>query len=530
MEERKSVTLEEVTVNKIERPVIAPFSRGGTDTRVVSFGGSSEVGNMLASNRSDDAGKSGMESAEFKNKVEKSLDSAAEIFTTTAAIAHHAKQVAEIKEEEMTKLQNTKREELYGVEEAVPFVSGFHPSNTKTEHKDHNSEDVSVEIVDTIEDEDSNIPDTMEEVEDTTINIDANDEVEGPWLKVNQYSKAHKKTGQSFFKRKKGSSVEIFLPVSNMVMRFYAVNTILKATQVSKRLVEYGLYFDDYKVLEQIFEHSEVICSDGHEIDFATWLKSLHNEDINLVYLGSLMATVGDVPVEIMVPCGECGQPTKTHVNYYELYRDSLSPKIKELAKNYDATKTFEVLQKASTVSQVRTYSWKDEDEYTCKVHMSAASKFKDLKISELAKKWLVTSNYDAFPENIANNPTKTVADRLSWLHHAKPGVIADYLPIVSMSILIDKIEIWHESNPLRREMISTEDKYQDIVEAINEFPRDALNKIDEELYKFIPETKATLVTRGYKCNHSACGKETVSVIEKVNQLYFLEMMRVIHG
>ena len=124
---------------------------------------------------------------------------------------------------------------------------------------------------------------------------------------LNSYKRAKEnKVKKLLSRQKRGNSVEVFLPNSNIKLNVFEIHQpaiiteIVRLTQMSQDIMI------KKRVVEAILERSTPICSDGDDITVDAMMNYISYDDLGYIYLaGAAANAIQEVPYA--VECATCG-------------------------------------------------------------------------------------------------------------------------------------------------------------------------------------------------------------------------------
>ena len=235
--------------------------------------------------------------------------------------------------------------------------------------------------------------------------------------------------------KKLGKFIDVYLPVSNIVLRIYEFeNNVIKESArndivASEYAFTKGNIHSPYgkQFMYRIFDNSVALTSDGENVS-RTVLEKLANKDMNLLVLATavLLLEVGievgkiqedkEAPIKINHFCQNCGAEHEVKVHPRELLRDQYTKSmLDQLEKVYNVNATFEANFKESKLSKIYNVKLENlNNERLIEIKLRESSYIKYTGIEErlnryILKKW---SEHELFKDLVSNNEFMVLSDK----------------------------------------------------------------------------------------------------------------------
>lgn len=268
---------------------------------------------------------------------------------------------------------------------------------------------------------------------------------------VSKITKVRKKTTSNvkgFFKNirdKKVSGVELYLPNSNIKLRFHSIDTTLKRTNLFYKMRSADNIAEDVDVILDILDHTTGLFADSHNISNEELLDRIHDADIQYLYWGSFMATVGRKTTDLKAPCIFDGSPVQSkEVKLMDVYKESLTEDALKGYDAYDPSKTIDELQTTAAVGASYVFA-KELDDIIINITGEVPSVIRRLRLSPYIRQYIVDECSDILAESPVEVQSRmmTISNKLEYIHEFDPYRVelitkTKLEPVISLS----KIEI----------------------------------------------------------------------------------------
>lgn len=235
--------------------------------------------------------------------------------------------------------------------------------------------------------------------------------------------------------KKLGKFIDVYLPVSNIVLRIYEFeNNVIKESArndivASEYAFTKGNIHSPYgkQFMYRIFDNSVALTSDGENVS-RTVLEKLANKDMNLLVLATavLLLEVGievgkiqedkEAPIKINHFCQSCGAEHEVKVHPRELLRDQYTKAmIDQLDKSYNINGTFETNFKESKLSKIYNVKLENlSNERLIEIKLRESSYIKYTGIEERLNKYILKkwSEHELFKDLVSNNEFMVLSDK----------------------------------------------------------------------------------------------------------------------
>ena len=193
---------------------------------------------------------------------------------------------------------------------------------------------------------------------------------------LNSYKRAKEnKVKKLLLRQKRGNSVEVYLPNSNLKLNVFEIHQpaiiteIVRLTQMSQDIMI------KKRVVEAILERSTPICKDGEEITVDAMMNYISYDDLAYIYLaGAAANAIGEVPYG--VECTTCG--TKGTIKL-------------------DIKKQF--IKAMQDIDDELKLAYKESDDFTTCIEKSLANKI--IEVKDVDARVVITLNNPSLLSNI---------------------------------------------------------------------------------------------------------------------------------
>lgn len=254
---------------------------------------------------------------------------------------------------------------------------------------------------------------------------------------LNSYKRAKEnKVKKLLSRQKRGNSVEVFLPNSNIKLNVFEIHQpaiiteIVRLTQMSQDIMI------KKRVVEAILERSTPICSDGDDITVDAMMNYISYDDLGYIYLaGAAANAIQEVPYA--VECATCGTQGTIKLDIKKQFVKAMQDIDDELKLAYKESDDFKTCIEKSLANKV--IEVKDKDARVI-ITLNNPSLLSNIGLGEAIKSYVCETFAQFIPEALKYQSIDTKFDFIYNLQN--PDVVKTISACILLSY-INKIETY---------------------------------------------------------------------------------------
>ena len=254
---------------------------------------------------------------------------------------------------------------------------------------------------------------------------------------LNSYKRAKEnKVKKLLSRQKRGNSVEVFLPNSNIKLNVFEIHQpaiiteIVRLTQMSQDIMI------KKRVVEAILERSTPICNDGEDITVDAMMNYISYDDLGYIYLaGAAANAIGEVPYQ--VECQTCGTQGTIKLDVKKQFVKAMQDIDDELKLAYKESDDFKTCIEKSLANKV--IEIKDKDARVV-ITLNNPSLLSNIALGEAIKSYVCETFAQFIPEALKYQSIDTKFDFIYNLQN--PDVVKTISACILLSY-INKIDTY---------------------------------------------------------------------------------------
>ena len=254
---------------------------------------------------------------------------------------------------------------------------------------------------------------------------------------LNSYKRAKEnKVKKLLSRQKRGNSVEVYLPNSNLKLNVFEIHQpaiiteIVRLTQMSQDIMI------KKRVVEAILERSTPLCSDGDDITVDALMNYISYDDLGYIYLaGAAANAIQEVPYA--VECATCGTQGTIKIDIKKQFIKAMQDIDDELKLAYKESDDFKTCIDKSLANKVLEI--KDKDARVV-ITLNNPSLLSNIALGEAIKSYVCETFAQFIPEALKYQSIDTKFDFLYNLQN--PDVVKTISACILLSY-INKIDTY---------------------------------------------------------------------------------------
>lgn len=254
---------------------------------------------------------------------------------------------------------------------------------------------------------------------------------------LNSYKRAKEnKVKKLLSRQKRGNSVEVYLPNSNLKLNVFEIHQpaiiteIVRLTQMSQDIMI------KKRVVEAILERSTPLCSDGDDITVDALMNYISYDDLGYIYLaGAAANAIQEVPYA--VECTTCGTQGTIKIDIKKQFIKAMQDIDDELKLAYKESDDFKTCIDKSLANKVLEI--KDKDARVV-ITLNNPSLLSNIALGEAIKSYVCETFAQFIPEALKYQSIDTKFDFLYNLQN--PDVVKTISACILLSY-INKIDTY---------------------------------------------------------------------------------------
>lgn len=325
---------------------------------------------------------------------------------------------------------------------------------------------------------------------------------------LNSYKRAKEnKVKKLLSRQKRGNSVEVYLPNSNLKLNVFEIHQpaiiteIVRLTQMSQDIMI------KKRVVEAILERSTPLCADGEDITTDALMNYISYDDLSYIYLaGAAANAIQEVPYG--VECATCGTKGTIKLDIKKQFIKAMQEIDDTLKLSYKESDDFETCIAKSLANKI--IEVKDKDARVV-ITLNNPSLLSNIALGEAIKSYVCETFAQLIPEALKYQSIDTKFDFVYNLQN--PDVVKTISACILLSY-INKIDTYtFEGNDKNWDSVEfLEESYDANVDGVDVMV-EAMLSLEETTSKVIEKTiedefvkeRINITTGNWTCASQTC-------------------------
>lgn len=414
---------------------------------------------------------------------------------TVGDMRHTVQEDGTIAENAMDKLVDNKIDDTVVVETAVKSEVIETPSQPQPQPQ------VAPKVIDKDE-EFTREPSLAEVIGDKSIYVKYSEKP------LNSYKRAKEnKVKKLLSRQKRGNSVEVYLPNSNLKLNVFEIHQpaiiteIVRLTQMSQDIMI------KKRVVEAILERSTPLCSDGEDITTDALMNYISYDDLSYIYLaGAAANAIQEVPYG--VECATCGTKGTIKLDIKKQFIKAMQEIDDTLKLSYKESDDFETCIAKSLANKI--IEVKDKDARVV-ITLNNPSLLSNIALGEAIKSYVCETFAQLIPEALKYQSIDTKFDFVYNLQN--PDVVKTISACILLSY-INKIDTytfegndknWDSEEFLEESYDANVDGVDVMVEAMLSLEETTSKVIEKTIEDEFVKERINITTGNWTCASQTC-------------------------
>ena len=414
---------------------------------------------------------------------------------TVGDMRHTVQEDGTIAENAMDKLVDNKIDDTVVVDTAVKSEVIETPSQPQTQPQ------VAPKVIDKDE-EFTREPSLAEVIGDKNIYVKYSEKP------LNSYKRAKEnKVKKLLSRQKRGNSVEVYLPNSNLKLNVFEIHQpaiiteIVRLTQMSQDIMI------KKRVVEAILERSTPLCADGEDITTDALMNYISYDDLSYIYLaGAAANAIQEVPYG--VECATCGTKGTIKLDIKKQFIKAMQEIDDTLKLSYKESDDFETCIAKSLANKI--IEVKDKDARVV-ITLNNPSLLSNIALGEAIKSYVCETFAQLIPEALKYQSIDTKFDFVYNLQN--PDVVKTISACILLSY-INKIDTytfegndknWDSEEFLEESYDANVDGVDVMVEAMLSLEETTSKVIEKTIEDEFVKERINITTGNWTCASQTC-------------------------
>lgn len=414
---------------------------------------------------------------------------------TVGDMRHTVQEDGTIAENAMDKLVDNKIDDTVVVETAVKSEVIEAPSQPQPQPQ------VAPKVIDKDE-EFTREPSLAEVIGDKSIYVKYSEKP------LNSYKRAKEnKVKKLLSRQKRGNSVEVYLPNSNLKLNVFEIHQpaiiteIVRLTQMSQDIMI------KKRVVEAILERSTPLCADGEDITTDALMNYISYDDLSYIYLaGAAANAIQEVPYG--VECATCGTKGTIKLDIKKQFIKAMQEIDDTLKLSYKESDDFETCIAKSLANKI--IEVKDKDARVV-ITLNNPSLLSNIALGEAIKSYVCETFAQLIPEALKYQSIDTKFDFVYNLQN--PDVVKTISACILLSY-INKIDTytfegndknWDSEEFLEESYDANVDGVDVMVEAMLSLEETTSKVIEKTIEDEFVKERINITTGNWTCASQTC-------------------------
>ena len=325
---------------------------------------------------------------------------------------------------------------------------------------------------------------------------------------LNSYKRAKEnKVKKLLSRQKRGNSVEVYLPNSNLKLNVFEIHQpaiiteIVRLTQMSQDIMI------KKRVVEAILERSTPLCADGEDITTDALMNYISYDDLSYIYLaGAAANTIQEVPYG--VECATCGTKGTIKLDIKKQFIKAMQEIDDTLKLSYKESDDFETCIAKSLANKI--IEVKDKDARVV-ITLNNPSLLSNIALGEAIKSYVCETFAQLIPEALKYQSIDTKFDFVYNLQN--PDVVKTISACILLSY-INKIDTytfegndknWDSEEFLEESYDANVDGVDVMVEAMLSLEETTSKVIEKTIEDEFVKERINITTGNWTCASQTC-------------------------
>lgn len=325
---------------------------------------------------------------------------------------------------------------------------------------------------------------------------------------LNSYKRAKEnKVKKLLSRQKRGNSVEVYLPNSNLKLNVFEIHQpaiiteIVRLTQMSQDIMI------KKRVVEAILERSTPLCADGEDITTDALMNYISYDDLSYIYLaGAAANTIQEVPYG--VECTTCGTKGTIKLDIKKQFIKAMQEIDDTLKLSYKESDDFETCIAKSLANKI--IEVKDKDARVV-ITLNNPSLLSNIALGEAIKSYVCETFAQLIPEALKYQSIDTKFDFIYNLQN--PDVVKTISACILLSY-INKIDTytfegndknWDSEEFLEESYDANVDGVDVMVEAMLSLEETTSKVIEKTIEDEFVKERINITTGNWTCASQTC-------------------------
>ena len=325
---------------------------------------------------------------------------------------------------------------------------------------------------------------------------------------LNSYKRAKEnKVKKLLSRQKRGNSVEVYLPNSNLKLNVFEIHQpaiiteIVRLTQMSQDIMI------KKRVVEAILERSTPLCADGEDITTDALMNYISYDDLSYIYLaGAAANAIQEVPYG--VECATCGTKGTIKLDIKKQFIKAMQEIDDTLKLSYKESDDFETCIQKSLANKI--IEVKDKDARVV-ITLNNPSLLSNIALGEAIKSYVCETFAQLIPEALKYQSIDTKFDFVYNLQN--PDVVKTISACILLSY-INKIDTytfegndknWDSEEFLEESYDANVDGVDVMVEAMLSLEETTSKVIEKTIEDEFVKERINITTGNWTCASQTC-------------------------
>lgn len=325
---------------------------------------------------------------------------------------------------------------------------------------------------------------------------------------LNSYKRAKEnKVKKLLSRQKRGNSVEVYLPNSNLKLNVFEIHQpaiiteIVRLTQMSQDIMI------KKRVVESILERSTPLCADGEDITTDALMNYISYDDLSYIYLaGAAANAIQEVPYG--VECATCGTKGTIKLDIKKQFIKAMQEIDDTLKLSYKESDDFETCIAKSLANKI--IEVKDKDARVV-ITLNNPSLLSNIALGEAIKSYVCETFTQLIPEALKYQSIDTKFDFVYNLQN--PDVVKTISACILLSY-INKIDTytfegndknWDSEEFLEESYDANVDGVDVMVEAMLSLEETTSKVIEKTIEDEFVKERINITTGNWTCASQTC-------------------------
>lgn len=325
---------------------------------------------------------------------------------------------------------------------------------------------------------------------------------------LNSYKRAKEnKVKKLLLRQKRGNSVEVYLPNSNLKLNVFEIHQpaiiteIVRLTQMSQDIMI------KKRVVEAILERSTPLCADGEDITTDALMNYISYDDLSYIYLaGAAANAIQEVPYG--VECATCGTKGTIKLDIKKQFIKAMQEIDDTLKLSYKESDDFETCIAKSLANKI--IEVKDKDARVV-ITLNNPSLLSNIALGEAIKSYVCETFAQLIPEALKYQSIDTKFDFVYNLQN--PDVVKTISACILLSY-INKIDTytfdgndknWDSEEFLEESYDANVDGVDVMVEAMLSLEETTSKVIEKTIEDEFVKERINITTGNWTCASQTC-------------------------